>query len=60
VAVWLQPESLTLEYGGRPLWSYDLGISPETGKPKTVWGARLFGTSHVLPQLRLFALDDTG
>lgn len=27
VAVWLQPESLTLEHGGRPLSSYDVKIS---------------------------------
>jgi NAD(P)-dependent dehydrogenase (short-subunit alcohol dehydrogenase family) len=33
-------------------------IAKESGKPDAVGGARLFGTSHVLPQLRLFALDD--
>ncbi len=60
VAVWLQPESLTLEYGGRPLSSYDVELSPETGKPKAVGGARLFGTAYALPQLRLFAPDEAG
>ncbi len=60
VAVWLQPESLILEYGGRPLSSYDVELSRETGKPKAVVGATLFGTSHVLPQLRLFAPDESG
>ena len=60
VAVWLQPESLTLEYGGRPLSSYDVELSRETGKLETVGGARLFGTPYALPQLRLFAPDETG
>lgn len=60
VAVWLQPESLTLEYGGRPLSAYDVELSRETGKPRTVGGARLFGTSLVPPKLRLFALDEAG
>jgi transposase InsO family protein len=57
-AVWLQPESLTLEYGGQTLSRYDVELSRETGKPKMVGGARLFGTSYVLPQLRLFVLDE--
>ena len=59
-AVWLHPESLTLEYGGQPLSAYDVELSQETGKPKTVGGARLLGTSYVMPQLRLFALDEGG
>jgi hypothetical protein len=58
VAVWLQPESLTLEYGGRPLSAYDVELSRETGKPEAVGGARLFETTHALPQLRLFTLGD--
>ena len=60
VAVWLQPESLTLEYGGRPLSAYDVELSRETGKPTAVGGARLFGTSYAMPQPRLFALDEAG
>jgi hypothetical protein len=60
VAVWLQPESLTLEYGGKTLSAYDVELSPDTGKPTAVSGARLFGTSYALPQLRLFALDEAG
>ena len=59
-AVWLQPGSLTLEYGGAALSAYDVELSRESGKPKAVRGARLFGTSHVLPQPRLFALDEAG
>jgi len=58
--VWLQSESLTLEYGGQTLSSYDVELSREIGKPKTVGGARLFGTSYVMAQLRLFALDEGG
>jgi hypothetical protein len=60
VAVWLQPESLILEYGGKPLSSYDVELSRETGKLEAVGGARLFGTAHTLPQLQLFAMDDAG
>jgi putative transposase len=60
VAVWLEPGSLTLEYGGRPLSAYDVELSPETGKPEAVGGAKLFGTTRVMPQLRLFALDEAG
>ena len=59
-AVWLQPGSLTLEYGGEALSAYDVELSRESGKPKAVGGARLFGTSHVLPQPRLFALEEAG
>ena len=60
VAVWLQPESLTLEYGGRPLSSYDVELSRETGKPEAVGGATLFGTPYTLPQPRRFAPDNAG
>ena len=61
-AVWLQPESLTLEYGGRTLSSYDVELSRATGKPKTVGGAKLFATPYQRsrPQPRLFALDEFG
>ena len=59
-AVWLQPGSLTLEYGGQALSAYDVELAPETGKPKTVGGAKLFETTYGLPQLRLFALDEAG
>jgi len=62
VAVWLQPEGLTLEYGGQPLSSYDVELSRETGKPKAVRSARLFETTYQRssPQLRLFALEEAG
>jgi hypothetical protein len=59
-AVWLQPGSLTLEYGGEALSAYDVELLRESGKPKAVGGARLFETSYVLPQPRLFAPDEAG
>ncbi len=59
-AVWLQPGSLTLEYGGQTLSVYDVELAPETGKPTAVGSARLFETTYVLPQLRLFALEEAG
>jgi hypothetical protein len=59
-AVWLRPGSLTVEYGGETLSAYDVELAPRTGKPRTIGRPRLFGTSHILPQLRLFALDEAG
>ena len=59
-AVWLQPGSLTLEYGGEPLSRYDVELVPRTGELRAVGRPRLFETSRVLPQLRLFALDEAG
>ena len=59
-AVWLQPGSLTLEYGDQTLSVYDVELAPETGKPTAVGSARLFETTYVLPQLRLFALEEAG
>jgi len=59
-AVWQQPRSLTLEYGGETLSAYDFEPAAGTGKPTAVGGARLFETTFVLPQLRLFALEEAG
>jgi hypothetical protein len=63
-AVGLQPGSLTLEYGGQTLSVYDVELASETGKPTAVRSARLFETTYVLPQLlpqlRLFALEEAG
>lgn len=44
-AVWLQPGSLTLEYGGEPLSRYDVGLDPGSGKPRSFGRPRLFATS---------------
>jgi hypothetical protein len=59
-AVWLQPGSLTLEYGGQTLYSYEVALSRESGKPEAVGEARLFETTFVLQQQRLFALEEGG
>jgi putative transposase len=61
-AVWLQPGVLTLEYGGETLSAYEVELSRETGKPRTIGGAALFETTYQRswPQLRLFALDEAG
>ncbi len=59
-ALWLQAESLTLEYRGQPLSSYDVGFAEGTGELRSVTRPRLFETSYALPQLRLFGLDDLG
>ena len=63
-AVWLQPGSLTVEYGGEPLSRYDVELAPGggTGELRSVGRPRLFETSHALPAkpLRLFALDEAG
>ncbi len=59
-AVWLQPGSLTVEFGGEPLSRYDVELAAGTGELRSVGRPRLFETSHALPQLRLFALDEAG
>jgi hypothetical protein len=59
-AVRLQLGSLTLEYGGEMLSTYDVELAAATGELRTVGGARLFKTSYLPLQLRLFALDDAG
>ncbi|PLS87654.1 MAG: integrase, partial [Actinobacteria bacterium] len=59
-AIWLQPGSLTVEYAGETLSAYDVDLAAGTGKPHSVGRPRLFETPHTLPQLRLFALDETG
>ncbi len=59
-AIWLQPGSLTVEYAGETLSAYDVELAAGTGKPRAVGRARLFETSYVLPQLRLFPLEEAG
>ncbi len=60
VAVWLGNDGLSVEYGGQTLSVYDVELASETGKPTAVRSARLFETTYVLPQLRLFALEEAG
>ena len=61
-AVWLQPGSLTLEYGGETLSRYDVELATGSGELRSVGRARLYESSHQrsYPQLRLFGLDALG
>jgi hypothetical protein len=63
VVVWVQEDSLTVEYGGEPLSRYEVECDPTSGvgsvgRLRTVKGHTLFETSIIVPQLRLFDLDD--
>lgn len=59
-AVWLQPGSLIVEYGGETLSAYDVDLAPGSpGKDlRTVGRPRLFETSYTLAQLRLFTMNN--
>lgn len=59
-AVWLQPGSLTVEFAGETLSRYDVEVAAQTGEMRSVGRPWLFENSRVLPQLRLFALDEAG
>ena len=59
-AVWLQPGSLTVEFGGETLSRYAVELVPRTGELRAVGRPRLFETSRTPPQLRLFGLDEAG
>lgn len=59
-ALWLSAESLTVEHGREPLSRYDVKYLPGTGKLRAITRPRLFETSYVLPQLRLFELGEAG
>ncbi len=63
VAVWVQEDSLTVEYGGEALSRYEVECDPATGalsvgRLRRVKGHTLFETSFTLPQLRLFDLAE--
>ena len=58
--LWLEAESLTLEYRGQPLSRYDVRFVAGTGELRTVARPRLFETPHATPQPKLFALDALG
>ena len=59
-ALWLQEESLTLEYRGQPLSRYEVEFVAGTGELRAVAHPRLFETPHATPQPKLFALDALG
>jgi hypothetical protein len=58
--LWLEAQSLTLEYGGQPLSRYDVRFVAGTEELRTITRPRLFETSHALPQPKLFWLDALG
>jgi putative transposase len=63
VVVWVAEDALTVEYGGEPLSRYEVECEPATGassvgRLRRVKGHTLFETSIILPQLRLFELDE--
>jgi putative transposase len=61
-ALWLAAESLTVEYGGEPLSSYEVKVDAATGELKSVERPRLYETSHrrSWPEQRLFTLESLG
>jgi putative transposase len=59
-ALWLQEESLTLEYRGQPLSRYDVAFEGGTEELRAVTRATLFETGYVLSQGRLFTLGVLG
>ena len=63
VAVWVQEDSLTVEYGGEALSRYEVECDPaagvsSVGRLQGVKGHTLFETSIIMPQLRLFNLGE--
>jgi len=58
--LWLESESLTLEYRGQPLSRYDVRFAAGSEELRTITHPMLFENSYVLPQLRLFGLDNLG
>ena len=59
-ALWLAAESLTLEYAGEPLSRYEVRVEEATGELRSVGRARLFETTAIVEQPRLFGLDALG
>jgi hypothetical protein len=61
--VWVQEDSLTVEYGGEALSRYEVECDPaagasSVGRLQKVKGHTLYETSIILPQLRLFDLGE--
>jgi putative transposase len=57
-ALWLEPETLTVEYAGEPLSRYEVHYSPGSTELRRVGRATLFETSIVVHQPRLFDLAE--
>jgi hypothetical protein len=58
--LWLEFESLTLEYRGEPLSRYEVRFAEGTDELRTITCSRLFERSHALPQPKLFRLGAFG
>ncbi len=63
VAVWVQEDSLTVEYGGEALSRYEVECDPavgagSVGRLRGVKNHTLFESSIIVPQLRLFDLGE--
>lgn len=61
-ALWLATESLTVEYAGEPLSSYEVKVDAQTGELRSVGRPRLYETSQwrEWPEQRLFSLESLG
>jgi hypothetical protein len=57
-ALWLEPETLTVEYAGEPLSRYEVHYSPGSTELRRVGRATLLETSIVVHQPRLFDLAE--
>lgn len=57
-ALWLDEDSLTVEYRGQALSRYEVALQQKTGKLTEVGSAQIFETAHRRAQLRLFDLAD--
>jgi putative transposase len=62
VTLWLSSDALTVEYAGKALSRFEVEYCPgrggAIGKLKEVRSPELFETTHLLPQPRLFGLDE--
>ncbi|MCA1837406.1 MAG: hypothetical protein LC674_01055, partial [Actinobacteria bacterium] len=59
-ALWLQAQSLTLEYAGKTLSRYEVKYAPGSDRLREVGRPTLFESAHRLAQLRLFELNILG
>ncbi|MEW6635399.1 MAG: helix-turn-helix domain-containing protein [Actinomycetota bacterium] len=58
--LWLEAESLTLEHRGQPLSRYEVRFAAGDEELRSITRPRLFETSYMPPQLRLFRLEVLG
>jgi hypothetical protein len=58
VELWLDGESITVEYQGEALSHYEVALQDQTGKLREVKSPQLFDTAQLSPHLRLFDLTD--